>query len=213
LPSESKPEKDFLPTHSYDSNAYPSDKWSDSPLSPSEEYPYCWVATRKVGGEEYGNWIGYNNKCSLYSRHSYDGINALSVDLTNDLVVVPLEEGRVDPDFIQTATITTFVKVFAGDEEIPSENFSVDTNEYITVEGNKLTLKLEALKTAVKEIPITINVGNSKHSITWHILYTDVAYELIPNKNCLRRYTEGDRAGFLEDDEILVEIWKWSDNK
>lgn len=213
LPSESKPEKDFLPTHSYASNAYPSDKWSDSPLSPSEEYPYCWVATRKVGGEEYGNWIGYNNKCSLYSRHSYDGINALSVDLTNDLVVVPLEEGRVDPDFIQTATITTFVKVFAGDEEIPSENFTVDTNEYITVEGNKLTLKLEALKTAVKEIPITINVGNSKHSITWHILYTDVAYELIPNKNCLRRYAEGDRAGFLEDDEILVEIWKWSDNK
>lgn len=213
LPSESKPEKDFLPTHSYDSNAYPSDKWSDSPLSPSEEYPYCWVATRKVGGEEYGNWLGYNNKCSLYSRHSYDGINALSVDLTNDLVVVPLEEGRIDPDFIQTATITTFVKVFTGDEEIPSENFSVDTNEYITVEGNKLTLKLEALKTAVKEIPITINVGNSKHSITWHILYTDVAYELIPSKNCLRRYTEGDRAGFLEDDEILVEIWKWSDNK
>ena len=103
--------------------------------------------------------------------------------------------------------------MFAGDEEIPSENFSVDTNEYITVEGNKLTLKLDALKTAVKEIPITINVGNSKHSITWHILYTDVAYELIPNKNCLKRYTEGDRAGFLEDDEILVEIWKWSDNK
>ena len=211
LPSKNSNIEDFLPEHSYSIKAFPNDKWSDSPLSPSEEYPYCWVATRKKSGNKFGEWLGYNGKASLFSRYSYDGKNATKVDLTNDLATIPLEGGIVDPEF--TDEVYTRVKVYIGDEEIYYPNFSIKTNEYIDVVENKVMLNTKALKSNITEIPITVTVGNKDHSITWHIFYTEVAYELTPDTYVLKRYVEGKYTGLLEKDSLTVSITKWRDNK
>lgn len=211
LPSNNASTEDYLPTHSYGVEAFPNDRWSDSPISPSEEYPYCWVATRKKSGDTYGPWLGYNGKAALYSRHSYDGKNAIKIDLVNDLAVVPLENGKVDSDFKDE--VSTIIKVYLGDEEVSYPNFSIKENQHITVDGNKIALKSSSLNSTITNIPITVTVGNTDYSVTWHILYSDVAYELIPDTYVLKRYVEGEYTGLLEKDTLKVSVLKWRDNK
>jgi hypothetical protein len=155
--------------------------------------------------------LGYNGKAALYSRHSYDGKNAIKIDLVNDLAVVPLENGKVDPDFKDE--VSTRIKVYLGDEEVYYPNFSIKENQHITVDGNKIALKSSSLNSNITNIPVTVTVGNTDYSVTWHILYSDVAYELIPDTYVLKRYVEGEYTGLLEKDTLKVSVLKWRDNK
>lgn len=201
---------EYLPVHSYGTKASPSDKWSDTPLTPDTEYPYCWVATRKGQGNSFGDWIGYDNKASLYSRYSYDGVSSVFVDLSNDLAVIPMEEGKIDPDFKDT--VTTNVRVYVGDEQVSSEDFTV-TGEKVTISGPTVTLNLNDITEDIKEIPLTVTFGKREYTIIWHILQTDTAYELIPNVYTLKRYSYGNLVGQLVDSELSIDVWKWTENK
>ena len=211
LPSNNnKTVPEYRPTHDYGDKVYPSDKWSDVFIGPSEKYPYCWVATRKGNGTSFGDWIGYDNKASLYSRYSYDGASSVYIDLSNDLAVIPMENSKIDPDF--TKPITTIVRVYVGDEEVPSDQFTVSGNN-IVVDGAKVTLDLSSIDENVSVIPIKVVFNNKEYNINWHVLQTNTAYELVPNVYVLKRYTTGELSGKLSESELTVELWKWSDNK
>lgn len=210
LPTDNQNVQDYLPAHSYGSKAFPTDRWSDSPLTVTEHLPYCWVAIRKRQGNSFENWKGYNNKAALYSRYSYDGVSNVKVDLTNDLAVIPVEKGRIDPDF--TDEVWTNVKVYVGDEEIPSDQFGV-YGEKVTIEGSKVILNLEEIDENTKEIILTVTLSGKSYDVTWRILQTSTAYELTPNTYVLKRYVEGELSGQLSSPSLIVEISKWIDNK
>lgn len=58
VPTDSKAEADYRPLHNMGNNARGSEsdptRWADSPLTPSPEYPFCWVVTRKATVTQYG---------------------------------------------------------------------------------------------------------------------------------------------------------------
>jgi hypothetical protein len=121
-----------------------------------------------------------------------------------------MEDGKVDPDF--TDLVQTVVRVWVGDEQIPSNDFVVTGNN-VTINGSTVTLNLSALNSNIKTIPLSVNFGGKTYFVNWNILQTDVAYELTPKTYSIKRFVSGDKAGQLELDELTVEIWKWSDNK
>lgn len=209
IPTNNEQTPEYLPPHTYGNLAYPSDKWSDTPIL-NENYPFCWVVTRKVNGTIFGDWKGRDGKAALYSRYSYDGVSNVFVDLSNDLAVIPMENGKVDPDFI--GPVETVVRVYVGDEEIESSKFTV-TGKNVTVNGATVTLNLSALTSNIKTIPLNVKLGDKTYTVNWKILQTDVAYELTPKTYSIRRYTTGEKIGQLEFNELTVDIWKWSDNK
>lgn len=213
LPSNNdKTVPEYYPTHSYGTSAYPVDKWSDTPLTPTADYPFCWVATRKGQGNLFEDWTGPDGKCALYSRYSYDGADSIRVDLSNDLAIIPMEDGKIDPDFKDE--VKTTVRVFVGDEQIPESDFTV-AGHGVSIVGDEVKLLLSELTVNTKEIPLTVSLKDSTYqtTINWHILQTDVAYELVPDTFSIRRYVIGEKAGYLEKDNLGVDIWKWSDNK
>ncbi len=212
IPTNNEQIPEYLPPHAYGNLAYPSDKWSDTPIL-NENYPFCWVVTRKANGTTFGDWKGRDGKAALYSRYSYDGVSNVFVDLSNDLAVIPMEDGKVDPDFINLdKPVETIVKVYVGDEEVESSGFSVTGNN-VTVNGAKVTLNLNTLTPDIKTIPLIVELDNKPYTVNWNILQTDVAYELTPKTYSIRRYVTGDKVGYLELDELRVDIWKWSGSK
>lgn len=212
IPTNNEQAPEYLPPHTYGNLAYPSDKWSDTPIL-NEDYPFCWVVTRKVNGTTFGDWKGRDGKAALYSRYSYDGVSNVFVDLSNDLAVIPMEDGKVDPDFINLGKpVETIVKVYVGDEEVESSGFIVTGNN-VTVNGAKVTLNLNTLTSNIKTIPLNVKLGDKTYTVNWNILQTDVAYELTPKTYSIRRYATGDKAGQLELNELTVDIWKWSDSR
>lgn len=214
LPSSNEQVVDFLPTHNYGAKAYPSDKWSDSPVSVSKEYPYCWVVTRKSQGGVFGEWKGIDGVAALYSRYSYDGVNSVYVDLSNDLAIIPMQDGKIDPDFKDT--VSTTVRVHVGDESIPETDFIVTcSGDYVVINGDEVTLKLSSLNDTVKQIPLTVTLKDSSYKtvVNWNILQTDAAYEIELGQHIIKRYVTGDKVGQLETTDIHVDVWKWSDAK
>lgn len=217
----------YLPLHNLGDLAKGegADRWADSPLTVSEEWPYCWVASRKIHGNEFGPWKGDSDGegAALYSRYSYDGLNGkspIAINLTNDLAVIPMEGDSVDPDFIQGINdkeidpITTSVQVFIGDDAVPNDKYTIVDSAYFTVndENDTLTLNIEKIGD-LKEVPVTVKVEANEYKTTWKIFKTDAAYELEPSLHVIKRYSEGENAGSLENPQFTVKVWKWSDDK
>lgn len=208
LPTYNNQEPDYLPPIDDWEGIYSHNTWQDSPLTVSEEYPYCWVATRKTHGSEFREWTGFNEKAVLYSRYSYDGVSSVHVMLTDDLAVIPMEEGVIDPDFKDE--VSTYIQVYSGEDPIPSNAYEVvSTSACVKTEGNKATLIKEKITSETKTIPLTVKLNESDYEVTWHILMTDTAYELEPSTNSIRRITNGDKAGMLDQDVLKVRVYKW----
>lgn len=215
IPTDNKSVAGYLPLHGLGENAKGTDdgRWADSPLSVSKDFPYCWVVSRRATDSEYGNWVGDYNGAALYSRYSADGINgkgALSINLTNDVVVVPMDGDYIDSDFIDENgypinPITTDVQLFLGDD--PFEDFTIDSCEFFTVDDHKLSLTNSGL--LQDSIIVTANYSGGSISTSWKVNKTRVAYELIPNHNVIRRFVSGEKSGKLEQSELTVTIKKW----
>lgn len=215
IPTDNKSVAGYLPLHGLGENAKGTDdgRWTDSPLSVSKDFPYCWVVSRRATDSEYGNWVGDYNGAALYSRYSADGINgkgALSINLTNDVVVVPMDGDYIDSDFIDENgypinPITTDVQLFLGDD--PFEDFTIDSCEFFTVDDHKLSLTNSGL--LQDSIIVTANYSGGSISTSWKVNKTRVAYELIPNHNVIRRFVSGEKSGKLEQSELTVTIKKW----
>lgn len=214
--------KEYLPLHGLEDLAKGADdqpdRWSDSPLTVSEDYPYCWVVSRSV--PEFGAWKGDGSYASLYSRYSYDGKDGnstISVNLTNDLAVIPMEGDVIDPEFIASHVVTTSLQVFIGDDPIPSNRTTVLVEYgYATWDESTdtITLNFDKLPANVNEIPIIVTVdGGSKHTVTWKLFKTDTAYEISPDVHVIKRYSEGDKSGQLEIKSFDVKVKKWDGEK
>ena len=73
-----------------------------------------------------------------------------------------MENSKIDPDF--TKPITTIVRVYVGDEEVPSDQFTVSGNN-IVVDGAKVTLDLSSIDENVSVIPIKVVFNNKEYNI------------------------------------------------
>lgn len=215
IPTDNKSIAGYLPLHGLGEHAKGTDdgRWVDSPLSVSKDFPYCWVVSRRATDGGYGNWVGDYNGAALYSRYSADGINgkgALSINLTNDVVVVPMDGNYIDSDFIDENgypinPITTDVQLFLGDD--PFDDFTINSCEFFTVDNHKLSLTNSGV--LQDSIIVTANYSGGSISTSWKINKTRVAYELIPNHNVIRRIVSGENSGKLEQSELIVTIKKW----
>lgn len=66
------------------------DGWSDIPLQPDKNNPYCWEARRKVTGDEAGEWIGGSNgRARLFDRYITNGVDGLSIEWKGELETAP----------------------------------------------------------------------------------------------------------------------------
>lgn len=210
---------EYLPLHGLGDLAKGADdqpdRWADSPLTVSEDYPYCWVVSRSV--PEFGDWKGDGSYASLYSRYSYDGNSTISVNLTNDVAVIPMEGDIIDPEFIANNIVSTNLQVFIGDDPVPSNRTTVSIdNNYATWDENTdtITLNLNNIPSNINEIPIIVTVdGGSNHTITWKLFKTNTAYEISPDIHVIKRYSEGDEVGQLETKSFDVKIKKWDGEK
>ena len=227
VPTDSPAIKEYLPKHNLgnlakgDVDQSGNGTWADSPLSVSEEWPYCWVVSRSVAGDEFKPWVGDadGSGAALYSRHSFDGVpgeSAVVINLTNDIAVIPMEGDQIDPDFLGE-TITTGLQIFIGDDPVPSDQTEVYVeNGYATWDEDKdlITLNLSNLPGDVSEIPIKVKVkGGPDHVVTWKLFKTDTSYELNPTTHVIKRFTEGVNAGLLESPEFRVKVSKWDGSK
>jgi hypothetical protein len=174
---------EYLPKHPFGWGAKPfteasnyeseQNRWSDTPLSPTEEYPYCWVAYRKTNGKEFGDWKGNRNgdieTASLYSRYTVDGVSGVYLEFSNDFAYIPTENDHVDPDFIAGIAdgtidpIQTIVRAYIGDEPANSLQLQID-GEHITVEGDVVTLNVDEITPDITEIPLKITVGDTVYN-------------------------------------------------
>ena len=216
-PNKQDQVKDYLPyTANFEPNTTPTTTWQDSPQTVSETYPYCWVATRKASDKSFGEWTSADKPyAALYSRWSHDGASAINVTLTNDLAVIPMEEGIVDPDFLDEI-VTTSVQVFCGDEAVSSEHIEVTVDgKLASVKETLVTMNLRAINADTTSIPIHVRVNGKDdiYVVTWNVMVTDTAYEIEPTTYSLRRYTNGDNAGKLDKTSIDVYLYKWNGKK
>jgi hypothetical protein len=132
----------------------------------SEQYPYCWVATRTVSNSNFGDWRGSGGRqAALYSRYSYDGVSSTSINLTNDLAVIPTEENNIDPDF--KSEVSTTVQVFVGDEKVESEHVTVTSSSpHVKIEGTKVSLNLGNLTPEINKIPLDVKLKDNDRTFT-----------------------------------------------
>lgn len=219
---------EYLPHHPFGEGAKPyvnpnpdsgENTWSDAPLSPTEEYPFCWVATRKVNGKEFGPWKGSfyevdnseKQAASLYSRYTVDGVSGVYVELSNDFAYIPIEDGKIDPDFLkgiaagEIEPVKTIVRAYIGDEPVDTLKLNIE-GEHVVVEGATVHLKLEEIDTTITEIPLKVTVGDRTYEKSWKLFYDAVGYNISADSIVLRR---NNNTGKLFDEELDVAIVKW----
>lgn len=222
-------EPEYLPRHPFGQGALPhvdanahsqNNRWSDTPMSPDETYPYCWVATRKINSDGAGPWKGDRRivdgqevySASLYSRYTTDGVSGVYVELSNDFAYIPTENNKIDPDFIKGINentidkVKTVVRAYIGDEPVRESQIKVE-GEHIIVEGISVYLKLDEITPEITEIPLHITVGDRVYEKSWKLFYSDTGYIINPDSIVIKRDSY---SGILNDDELKVEITKWS---
>lgn len=216
VPTDSTAEKDYRPAIDsiYTDIAKGKDgRWSDVPLTPTEDYPFCWIVTRTTNGTEFGEWKGIDGKATLHNRYIVDGIGtpAYHVELTEDNVTVPLESNStIDPDFKYFDLVAT---LYAGDEVIDEDvkyEYSLDGEHYVinTAEvKNRFEIKSSDLTNKPTKLYIRVNDIYYKN-VT--IKYTERAYEMSVSKTVVRKDW---KDGKLIDNQITVIVKYWYKDK
>lgn len=202
-----------LPTDNTKVLEYVPDGWTDTPGSVSVNFPYCWSAKRKASRSEIEDWKGDPKKpgyASLYSRYSYDGkdgVGSYHLELTNDQIIVPVEQdGSIDSDF---AGGSTRMILYCGDEVVePNDEKPITYSVSVgTVNDGDVTLTAEDLKD-VSEVTCNATYNGTDFWKTLHIVKTDTAYDITVNRAVL---TRGEDGYLIEGDkEVIVTILKWN---
>lgn len=224
VPTDNTKTPDYLPLHGLNSEEVKSTddkRWADRPLSVSEEWPLCWVTTRKVGitEDQYTDWKGdVNGKAILYSRWSKDGIDgtdgkdgadgvdAIHLELSNDQAIIPFENGSVDSYF--TDEVSTQMTLYKGASPVTSGvTYNVDNTTAASCTNGKVTLNLSKLS-GVNSITCTATYNHISYSKVFHIVKTSTAYEIIPSTNILVK----DAGVITSPSALTVEVKKWNDD-
>ena len=222
IPTDSKAEPEYCPDHGLDADAFGT-KWLDNPGSVSKEYPWCWVVTRSRAGNEFGEWKGTEDgKAILYSRYSYDGNSPKHLELSEDQIVIPLDENnKIDQDYINenSSGISITAQLFAGNDPVEENVVYRTDKDFATVKDNTITVDVSKLED-VSEITCTaIFNGDEQRPFVKKIsIYkTQTAYEFVLNKNILERFPGNDNYLWDGSDKdaakVNVVVKKWNGTK
>lgn len=221
LPDNENSDPEYYPDHNLGDDA-PGSKWCDTPQPVSESYPYCWVATRKGEGNDFGVWKGTDDgHAVLYSRYSYDGNSAHYLELSEDQIVVPIENNTIDQDYInlyKDNPLTITMSLYAGDDTIENKAiYYVDAPngcaEVLNPNEGIVTIYVDKLfnVNSIKCIAKYGTENDAKSFVkTLYIHKTETAYELIPDKSVLLRDPHNDNYLFSSDSVVSVTIKKWN---
>ena len=188
-------------------------KWSDTPLTPTADYPFCWMISRAGNKSNVGDWKGTdNNKAMLYNRYIYDPYH---LELSDDNIVVPLEPGEsfsiVDSDFNTSIT----VQLYCGTEKV-TENVSYF---YETVSGrndvSNNTIELSDWSKFAKEntsyfqkITFGAEHNGREYIKNVPVRYDLNAYKISTDKTVIRKDSSGN---YIDgDNEVTVTVLKWN---
>lgn len=207
---ESQMTFEFLPAHNLGNLAKgDGNTWSDRPITPSEEWPFCWVVTRRTGSKESLDWVwkgDSNGRAHLYDRYTFDGVSAYHLELSNDQAVIPLEGNVVDPDF--TDIITTQMSLYAGDVPIKTGvTYTINNTSVATCDNNGLVTLNNKNLSNVNSIICTATYNGKPYDKTFYINKTAVAYEIIPSLNVIKRDSW---SGYPKVNSILISVKKWN---
>ena len=213
IPTDNKQVPEYLPP--IDDEKLKGTAWSDTPGSPDNAYPYCWMVTRTRQGDKFGDWKGEGEHAILYSRFAYDGSAPHHLELSQDQVVIPMDGEKVDVDFINACEKTPLkitMALWKGDDVVEDNvNYSTDS-EAASVEGNIITLDVTKLANTAK-ITCQANYNGKDFTKKLHIHKTNVAYELSVNKSVLRRDPYNENKLISDDSIITAEVKKWNGTK
>jgi hypothetical protein len=144
-----------------------------------------------VEQDEDGNYVSTNPELPTPQDIGiiFDGKNTYTINLTNDLGIVPLEEdGTIDA---QAEKIETKIEMYEGNEVATGVKYSLD-KEYtgVTLSNNLVTVTPSSFKSA-EDVPTEIicyaEKDNIKLSKIFKLLTTKNAYELFVDKNVLTK--------------------------
>jgi hypothetical protein len=78
------------------------------------------------------------------------------------------------------------------------------------VNGVTLTMNLDKITSEVTSIPVHVKIGGGDkvYTVLWHVIMSDTAYSIEPNTFSIRRYTNGEKAGKLENTALDVYVYK-----
>ena len=215
---ESAQEKDFRPAHNLGEIAkgHPSDesKWSDGPLTPTEEYPFCWVCIREATTKEFKKWKGL----ALYSRYTD---TADHLELSEDQITVPVENDIPDTEWTG-ADLTAIL--YAGNSVASRTDVSYsyaidDSSELISNNGNKFVWDRQFFveHAGIQKIRIhaEFTVNGIKHEFDkfCRVFWSNLGFELSVDKTVLRKdmYDSGKLIpdGDNKEVSITASLKKW----
>ena len=219
VPTDTTITMDYCPDHNLGSNAYGT-KWTDSPGSVSEDYPYQWVVTRKWDGQMTYPWKGATDesgnetgKAALYNNYAFEGTAAYHLELTQDSISVPCDEsGNVDSDWINNEIPVQFkITLYAGKIPVPNENiYTVSDNNIATCDkyGN---VTVHKNKLSSKPATLTCNAlyDGVTYSKTLSFSYSPSVYEIEVFPSVIKLNKNGDPI----NDKLEIHVYKWSETE
>lgn len=221
------PSQDFLPEHRLGTEAMGGaddhERWSDIPLVPTDEFPYCWELKRRVSGLVNGKWTNCGNwitdkggRAILYDRYILDGVNSVHLELDNTFAAVPCDEkGNVDLD-LGTDLASTGLQLYDGGVAVPDSEV---TYSYVPASG--FTAKCEgktvtvtsltadyvfvACKATYKEKDYFRNFRVQKRDAAWRITLDGI--------NVIRKTYDTNGNLQIVADPVGFKVEKWNDIK
>lgn len=210
-----------LPQIGDDYDDYVPTGWTDDAGDVSEDMPYCWVCyRRKIAG----HWSAYKGssktpgKAALFCSFGTSGVDAITVDFTNDVDGVNLTyEGKVDG----AQTVSTYVGAFEGEdpaeikkiEYTPISGITISTsttgsgiNNYPGIITATFTDGSEALKEGINSIDVKVTVRCKNSTSIEHVSKKTfkilgnkpgapgqdaVTYRIVTNVHSVRKFSDG----------------------
>lgn len=167
------------------------EEWSDTPLIPTKENPYCWEARRRVSGDEVEEWIGVvdNNgekRARLFDRYvtnGVDGQNAVHVEVDNDHIsVVTDSEGNAlnEPVFS--------VKCYDGDKDVTSDVTLnvVYSNEDASITSTNTEFRIEKLIQNCS-VKVTAAYKDKSYEKYVYLSKTEQAWRITPSVSVINK--------------------------
>jgi hypothetical protein len=130
------------------------------------------------------------------------------LELTNDQVIIPLEDGQVDPDFINSGVaVGTRMVLYSGDSVLSTNvTYSVDKPEVVNSDklaNGVIELMLDKISN-VSEILCTATHNGQPYQKTLHILKTANAFDILTDKIVLERNSS---TGYLVESDKYLQVW------
>lgn len=174
--------------------------WSDKPLTPTPEYPFCWVTTRTTIGDDAWVWRGdtdesNNTRATLYTRYISDGSSPLHLELTSDFTMIATDSnGNVVSDWDEDTgdgdidLAVTEAQLYEGSDDITDvATFTWTYPNSVTRQPNEnengAKFSVVGLNEDRAEIKCTVNYGGRTISKTFTIEKSkgNTVYKLLPS--------------------------------